>query len=48
MCCDTLLYCVFTEKTYTFTVYTVNDADESIRESEQSQPVSCKTRADGK
>ncbi|XP_052712082.1 receptor-type tyrosine-protein phosphatase eta-like isoform X2 [Crassostrea angulata] len=33
------------EQTYTFTVRTVNDADESIRISEPSQKVSCKTRA---
>nr|XP_034332445.1 receptor-type tyrosine-protein phosphatase eta isoform X3 [Crassostrea gigas] len=33
------------EKTYTFTVRTVNDADESIKFSEPSQSVSCKTRA---
>lgn len=40
-------YVLILGSNYTFTVRTVNDAEESIRVSYRSQAVTCKTKAGG-
>lgn len=46
--CITFIFISLIEHVYSFTVRTINDAAESIRISDPSEAVSCKTKAMGK